>query len=161
MSLHFKTITDLQRGLIKKEDLDPYLKKQITIELLEEMIYSTRDIASMVGYSQSMVTKINRKRKENYYRIMRTNDINNIIAGHVMSADILTKKLARDKDWQAVWKIKRELIQDLQSLGFIQQAPQRIEVSLEDVADRWEKMFGVTFGKDRLEVRNKLNASNN
>lgn len=133
----------LQTKEIKVKDLPPFTKKTLVFTLLEEQKFTQAFIAELMECTPAYISKLNKERLKSYLPILAELDINTIAAGHITQAERLKQRMAADKDWHGVWKVSRELIEDLQSLGFLRRAPEELNISLESQAKAFQELFGV------------------
>jgi len=98
------------------------------------------------GYTQDEIAEIFRisrqtvSRDEKVNRRRAAGEVDEIdvksSAGRLMGlAEHLTAKALREKDYALAWRIQRELVQDLQSLGYLPKAVEQHQVQLATFLD--------------------------
>lgn len=143
-----RLVEDIKLGNIDVENLDSFTRRSLTYALLEEMVFTHAQIAELVGFSRTHVSKLNAQRKESYIPILNSIDLKAVIANHVQASEHVKTKLAQGGDWLGVWRVHRELLQDLQSLGYLKKMPDELKITLEDRAKAWQDMFGINLSKE-------------
>lgn len=146
-------LSDLKAKRITPDALTPLDKRLVIIHLLEEMKYTHAQIAIWVGLTTKRVDQINVERKRNCAGIVKGLDVQSLIGQYVQIATKSRQKMAEQEDWHGVWKVTREMMQDLQELGILKKVPTELNISLTDRAEEWEKMFGIKITRnDPIEI---------
>lgn len=149
---------------IKAEELSPSQKKAIVIYLLNTEKYHNYEIGDIIGYSSQYISTIKKEFEEGLIYLVDEVQVRKMASRHIKRAETAYKELNKQGKWKDSWEVMRGLIQDLQSLGFINKEPEKFEdVTYEKLADRWEALIGFKYGKVDPEVERKLtaNANNN
>ena len=136
-------IKALQNKILTPEQLDIHTKRCIAYYLLDNMDVTQAQIANLLHVIPNSIYKMNVKRKRNYSYLANDIDLKAIVGHHIHIANHISQKLAKQQDWAGVWKVQRELIQDLQSLGYLKRIPDELKVTLQDRAADLARIYGV------------------
>ena len=145
-----RLVKEIKDGTIDVNAIDEFTRKTLVFALLEEMTFSHGQIAELMGVSRGRISALNKKRKESYINLLTEVDLKSLVGNHMQVAEHCKTQMAKNGDWHGVWKVHRELLQDLQSLGYLRKVPDELKISLEDRATQWEQMFGIQVTKGNI-----------
>ena len=135
-------------GLIIDPELDPKTlnsiqRRSIVFFMLKSGRYHQHEIADLLGYSATRICQLNKELKESYIDFIDGMEIKKEAGLHIQRATIAYIELNKQGKWKEAWEVSRELMQDLQSLGYIHKEPEKISINYEERAKAWDEFFGI------------------
>lgn len=134
------------RNLYRKERLR-------VVAFLRNEGKSQYEIARMLGVCDKTVWLDCKTLKKNAAQLVKQISVDRLAGDLIREAEILVSKAKRDKGYGLAWRIKCELIDKLQSLGYIYKAPEELkhsgEVRAELFFENLVKKAGLDAATDR------------
>lgn len=152
-------LENLKNKTIFAHQLDPSTKKACCVFLLDSGKYTHQEISSILKISPSRVKQIKSYAERCYTFLVKEIDIERIVSEHMRLATRCKVNLAKQGDWKNVWNVGRELIEDLQNLGYLNRAPIEIKAELANKAKSWEELLGVEILVDDVAQNELINKS--
>ena len=87
--------------------------------------YTQEEMAEVFQVSRQTIARDERANRKRAARRVEDVDAQAVAGGLIGWAEQLTAKALKEKDYALVWRIRRELVADLQSLGYLPKAPQQ------------------------------------
>jgi len=97
--------------------------------------YTGTEIAEVFHVHRQTIARDETALRKETARLIDDVDVRAVAGGLVAWATHLTAKAMKDKDYGLVWKIQRELMGDLQSLGYLPKAPEQHDVRIGTFVD--------------------------
>ena len=97
--------------------------------------YTQEEMAEIFHVSRHTISRDLAANRKEAAHLVDDLDVRAVAGGHAAWANHLTARALKEKDYALVWKIKRELLADLQSLGYLPKVADRHEVRISSVAD--------------------------
>ena len=120
---------DLQEKKLDPAVLDTESRRLVVGALLLEG-WSTQEMARLCGVSRVQLWKDKKVLRKAFANQVRELDVMQLAGEHVKRGIHIANRLQRMGKLEAAWRVRREVIQDLQSLGFILKAPTMFDVNL-------------------------------
>lgn len=90
---------------------------------------SQYEIARFLGFCDKTIWRDCRDIKRNAAQLVDEISLRQVTGDLIKEADILINKAKKKEDYKLAWQIKVDLIDKLQSLGFVYKAPDKLEHS--------------------------------
>lgn len=87
--------------------------------------HTQEETAGILGCSRSAVVRCQNVLRDNATNLVKEVSIDRVAGRLISRAHWLSVKAARIRQYAVAWQIERELIQDLQSLGYVHREPQK------------------------------------
>jgi hypothetical protein len=111
--------------------------------MLQTGKYHQREIAEFMDLSQGRIYQVARDLEKYTVHLIDEIDVKKVASSAKTVAERVKVELAKQNDWAGVWRVEKELVELLQSMGFVREVPKKLEVSLEEKAKAWDQMFGI------------------
>lgn len=128
---------------IDVKTLNSIQRRSIVFFMLKSGRYHQQEIADLLGYSATRICQLNKELKESYIDFIDGMEIKKEAGLHIQRANTAYIELNKQGKWKEAWEVTRELIQDLQSLGYIHKEPEKININYEERAKAWDEFFGI------------------
>jgi hypothetical protein len=130
------TLANIQAGAVDPSEISPTSRRILVAQLMMEEVPPPQ-ISTMLRVSRQTIWRdIKAIRREMGERLTDV-DVRALAGEHMTRAEYLASRLMRDKRYMDAWKVRRDLIADLQSLGFLVKAPEVVEIrpALDELAE--------------------------
>ncbi|GAI32994.1 unnamed protein product [marine sediment metagenome] len=97
--------------------------------------YTQEEIAQIFKIHRLTIIRDEKANRKDAAKLVDEIDVKSIAGDLIISASHLYAKALREKDYGLAWKIKRDLISDLQSLGYLPRSPEQYNVQIGTFAD--------------------------
>ena len=109
--------------------------RRVCVAYLRLEGYTQEEIAEIFEVHRQTVTRDEAAIRKRAARFVDDLDVRAVAGGHVGWARHLTAKALKEKDYGLAWRIQRELLGDLQSLGFLPKAVEQHDVRVGTFVD--------------------------
>lgn len=136
-------------------------QKGALIVVLRERGVSSNQIAQELGCSQTTVSKYYSQHADKIGTQILSTRLSTIAGHMLLAAERAQQGLAEEGDWKGFWRIQKEFIQQLQSLGVVDRAAQRIEIDhsvsigVEEKKAEIEKMIQIQRAQEARQIELK------
>ena len=124
----------LQTGELSSEDIDIH-ERRACVAYLRLEGYGQDEIASIFDVTRQTIYRDERANKKALARLIDEIDAKAVAGGMIASARHLYNKAMKEKDYSLVWRIERELLSDLQGLGYLPKAADKHELHVSTFTD--------------------------
>ena len=114
----------LREGRIRPGDIGKKQRRGCVAYLRLEG-YTQDEIAEILGVCPRTIARDEKANRQELGKLVDTIDVRAMAGGHIAWAKHLVAKAIKDKDFALAWRIQRELIADLQSLGYLPKAAEK------------------------------------
>lgn len=124
----FEVLTLIRDGTLDPSSLE-CADRQPVVAYLRLEGHNVDEIAQLFGVSTGVINKDLRELAKDRVKLVKKINILEV-AGHLIEiARHLSRKSRREGDYSGAWKIERELMESLQSLGFVYRAPRTAKIA--------------------------------
>ena len=109
--------------------------RRICVAYLRYEGYTQDEIAEIFGVHRQTIIRDEKANRKELAKLVDEIDVKSIAGGLIALASQLRAKALREKNYSLAWKIQRELISDLQSLGFLPRSPERHQLQIGTFVD--------------------------
>jgi len=124
----------IQQGLLDPKEIS-VSDRRACVAYLRLEGYTQEEIAGIFKVHRQTILRDEKAIRSEAARLVDEIDVRNIAGELIALAHHLQAKALREKDYGLAWRIERELIQDLQSLGYLPRSPERHQVQIGTFAD--------------------------
>jgi hypothetical protein len=110
-------------------------ERRVCVAYLRLEGYTHEEVAEIFGVHRHTIARDEKANRAEVARLVDELDVRSVAGGLIAWAKHLTAKAIREKDYGLAWRVQREVIADLQSLGFLPKAAERHEVQIGTFAD--------------------------
>jgi transcriptional regulator with XRE-family HTH domain len=97
--------------------------------------YTQEEIAEIFGVHRHTIARDEKMNRAELARLVDELDVRSVAGGLIAWAKHLTAKAIKEKDYALAWRVQREVVADLQGLGYLPKAPEQHEVRIGTFAD--------------------------
>ncbi len=97
--------------------------------------YTQEEVAEIFGVSRQTVVRDERANRKEAAKLVSELDVKAVAGGLIRLAGHLKTKALKEKDYALAWRIERELLSDLQGLGYLPKAAELHKVQVATFAD--------------------------
>jgi len=97
--------------------------------------YTQEEVAEVFGVSRQTVVRDERANRKETAKLVSDLDVRAVAGGLIRLAGHLRTKALKEKDYGLAWRIERELVGDLQGLGYLPKAAEQHNVHIATFAD--------------------------
>jgi len=124
---------------IRERSLDPkeisISDRRVCIAYLRLEGYTQEEIAQIFKVHRQTIIRDEKANRQEAAKLVDEIDVKCIAGDLIISASHLAAKALREKDYGLAWKIQRELINDLQGLGYLPRSPEQYHVQIGTFVD--------------------------
>ena len=124
----------LREGQLQATDINTY-ERRVCVAYLRLEGYTQDEIAEIFGVCQRTVARDENSNRKNLAKLVNNIDVKAIAGGLITWAKHLTAKAIKEKDYGLAWRVQRELVADLQSLGYLPKAAEKHAVQVGTFVD--------------------------
>ena len=162
-------MTDNAVDILKKirgGSLDPkeisITNRQTCVAYLRFEGYTQDEIAEIFGVHRRTIMRDEKIHRKEVAKLVDEIDVKSTGGGLIALSRQLVAKALRKKDYGLAWKIQRELINDLQNLGYLPRSPERHQVQVGTFVDLVEMAAKQVDGEIvEADSKNKLQSAPN
>ena len=110
-------------------------ERRICVAYLRLEGYTADEIAEIFGAHRRTITRDEKANRKAAARLVDDLDVRSVAGGLIAWSRHLTAKALKEKDHALAWRIQRELVGDLQALGYLPKAPEQHQVQLGTFVD--------------------------
>lgn len=148
---------------IKANTLNPRsLKRNERLQLvafLRNEGLTQEEIANLLSFCAKTIWLDCRDIKRNAARLINEISVERVGGELIREAEVLISKAKKAKDYKLAWQIRCELIDKLQSMGFVYRAPDKLEHSGE-IKTAEAKIFNIINAKSDKEIDGLFTSGN-
>jgi predicted DNA-binding protein (UPF0251 family) len=124
---------DLLRKVRSREvqpaDVSPE-ERRVCVAYLQLEGYTQEEMAEIFQVHRQTIARDERVIRERTARLVDQIDVRAMVGGLIAWGEHIAAKAMREKDYALAWKVQRELISDLQSLGYLPKSVERHDVRI-------------------------------
>lgn len=129
-----KTLQMIRQGSINPKEIDKPCR-QACVSYLRMEGYSQVEIAEIFQVSRHTIIRDEKDIRKGFASLVDEIDVRAIAGEHIATATQLASKAIRKENYALAWKIKRDLIHDLQNLGYLPKAAEKVDIQLNTFLD--------------------------
>ncbi len=119
---------------IREESLDPKeistSDRRVCVTCLRLEGYTQEDIAGILKVHRQTIIRDERANRREAAKLVDEIDVKSVAGSLIAWARHLAAKALREKNYALAWKIQRDLVSDLQSLGYLPRSPEQYHVQI-------------------------------
>lgn len=143
----------IREGFLEPKKV-PIAERRVCVAYLRLEGYSQEEIAEIFKVHRQTIIRDEKANRKEAAKLVDEIDVKSIAGSLIALARHLSAKAIREKDYGLAWKIERELIADLQSLGYLPRSPEQHQVQIGTFLDLVEMANKQI---DAKEVKSKSN----
>lgn len=124
---------------IREGSLDPkeisISDRRVCIAYLRLEGYRQEEIAHIFKVHRQTIIRDEKANRKDAAKLVDEIDVKSVAGNLIIWARNLAAKALREKDYGLAWKIQRDLISDLQSLGYLPRSPEQYNVQIGTFVD--------------------------
>ena len=124
----------LREGQLQATDINTY-ERRVCVAYLRLEGYTQDEIAEIFEVCQRTVARDENANRKNLAKLVNNLDVKAIAGGLITWAKHLTAKAIKEKDYGLAWRVQRELVADLQGLGYLPKAAEKHAVQVGTFVD--------------------------
>ena len=128
------TLKRIREGLVDPKEVS-ILDRRTCVAYLRSEGYTQEEIAEIFNVHRVTIARDEKTISKELAKLVDEIEVKAIAGDLIAYARHLTAKAIRQKDYSLAWKIKRELIYDLQSLGYLPKAPEQHQLQISTFVD--------------------------
>ncbi|MHC4071431.1 MAG: helix-turn-helix domain-containing protein [Planctomycetota bacterium] len=113
----------------------PVDQRRLCVAYLRLEGYTQEEIAEIFKVSRQTIIRDQKANRREAARLVDEINVKSIAGEHITAARHFIAKAIRDKDYALAWRINRELIADLQSLGYLPRSPEEHRIQIGTFVD--------------------------
>ena len=122
-------LSRLRSGELTSQEIGAH-ERRVCVAYLRLEGYTQEEIAQIFGVHRQTILRDERAIREQTGRLVDELDVRWIAGELIALAEHLKAKALKEKDYALAWKIQRELVSDLQSLGYLPKAVEQHQVQI-------------------------------
>lgn len=126
--------TKIREGRLAARQV-PVDQRRICVAYLSLEGYTQEEIAEIFKVSRQTIIRDQKANRREAAKLVDEIDVKSMAGEHIAVARHFAAKAIRDKDYGLAWKIHRELIADLQSLGYLPRSPEEHRIQIGTFVD--------------------------
>ena len=135
MAKHVVTILKhLREGRIDLGEITVH-QRRMCVRYLTLESYTHDEIAEIFSVHRQTILRDTRVNRKELARLVDEIDVKSTAGGLIAWAKALTAKAMKEKDYNLAWKIQRDLISDLQGLGYLPKSAEQHHVQIGTFVD--------------------------
>ena len=123
------TLRYINEGQINPKDISS-ADRRTCVAYLRLEGYSQQEISEIFNVHRMTIIRDEKFNRNQAAKLVDEIDIKAEAGNLIVYAKHLTAKAIREKDYNLAWKIQRQLVSDLQSLGYLPKAPEQHQVQI-------------------------------
>ncbi len=124
---------------IRERSLDPkeisVSDRRVCVAYLRLEGYTQEEIAQIFKVHRQTIIRDEKANRREAAKLVDDIDVKSVAGNLIVWAGHLAAKALREKDYGLAWKIQRDLISDLQSLGYLPRSPEQYHVQIGTFVD--------------------------
>ena len=129
-----RLLNDVRSGAVRPGELGLH-ERRACVAYLRLEGYTQEEVAEVLHVSRQTVVRDEQVNRKDAARLVDDLGVRVIAGDLIRLARHLTAKTLKKKDHALAWRIARELVSDLQGLGYLPKAPEQHNVSIATFAD--------------------------
>jgi transcriptional regulator with XRE-family HTH domain len=110
-------------------------QRRLCVAYLRLEGYTQEEIAEIFKVSRQTIIRDQKANRRESAKLVDEIDVKTMAGEHIAAARHFIAKAIREKDYGLAWKIHRELIADLQSLGYLPRSPEEHRIQIGTFVD--------------------------
>jgi hypothetical protein len=110
-------------------------ERRVCVAYLRLEGYTQEEIAEIFAVHRHTIARDERANRAELARLVDELDVRSVAGGLIAWARHLTAKAIKEKDYALAWRVQREVVADLQSLGYLPKAAEQHDVRIGTFAD--------------------------
>ena len=119
---------------IREQSLNPKeistSDRRVCVAYLRLEGYTQEEIAEIFRVSRQTIIRDEKANRRDAARLVDDIDVKSVAGSLIAWARHLAAKALREKNYALAWKIQRDLVSDLQSLGYLPRSPEQYHVQI-------------------------------
>ena len=124
----FEVLTMIRDGTLDPSSLEP-ADRQPVVAYLRLEGHNVDEIAQLFGVSTHKISQDLYELSKDRVKLVKRINLFEVAGRLIEMAQHLSRKSRREGDYSGAWKIDRELMESLQSLGFVYRAPRTAKIA--------------------------------
>ena len=124
----FEVLTMIRDGTLDPSSLEP-ADRQPVVAYLRLEGHNIDEIAQLFGVSTHNISQDLYELSKDRVKLIKRINLFEVAGRLIEMAQHLSRKSRREGDYSGAWKIERELMESLQSLGFVYRAPRTAKIA--------------------------------
>ena len=149
------TLKMIREGSMEPGDIS-IQDRRICVDFLRSEGYSQQEICEIFKVHRHTIIRDEKAIRKEYAKLVDEIEVKSTAGELIAHARHLTARAIREKNYALAWKIQRELIGDLQSLGYLPKAPEQHQLQIGTFVDLVQLAAEQV---DSTIVENKVNVS--
>jgi hypothetical protein len=109
--------------------------RRVCVAYLRLEGYTQEEIAQIFKVHRQTIVRDEKANRRGAAKLVDEIDVKSVAGNLIVWARHLAAKALREKDYSLAWKIQRDLISDLQSLGYLPRSPEQYNVQIGTFVD--------------------------
>ena len=124
----------IREGQLDPKEL-PIHCRRICVAYLRFEGYTQEEIAEIFKVHRLTILRDEKANRKEVAKLVNDIDVRSVAGGLITWARQLTAKAIRKEDYALAWKIQRELVGELQSLGYLPRSPEQHQLQIGTFVD--------------------------
>jgi len=124
----------IREGLLDPKEIS-ISDRRVCVAYLRLEGYTQEEIAQIFKVHRQTIIRDEKANRMDAARLVDEIDVKSTAGSLIVWAGHLAAKALREKDYGLAWKIQRDLISDLQSLGYLPRSPEQYHVQIGTFVD--------------------------
>lgn len=124
----------IREGLLDPKEIS-ISDRRVCVAYLRLEGYRQEEIAQIFKVHRLTIIRDEKANRKDAAKLVDEIDVKSVAGNLIVWARNLTAKALREKDYGLAWKIQRDLISDLQSLGYLPRSPEQYNVQIGTFVD--------------------------
>ena len=124
----------MRAGELRQDEVSAH-ERRVCVAYLRLEGYTQEEMAEVFGVNPRTIARDEHMNRKAAGRLVDDLDVRSVAGGLINLARHMQARAIKEKDYGLAWRIERELVADLQSLGYLPRAPEQHQVQLATFAD--------------------------
>jgi len=124
----------IRSGEVRPEEVTRH-ERRVCVACLRLEGYTQEEIAEIFEVHRQTISRDVRALRKQAAHLVDEIDVRSVAGGLISWAEHIRAKALKEKDYQLAWRVQRELVSDLQGLGYLPRAPRQHDVRVTTFAD--------------------------
>jgi hypothetical protein len=124
----------VREGTLAPDELSRH-QRRVCVAYLRLEGYTQEEIAEIFGVHRHTIGRDEKANRAEVARLVDELDVRSVAGGLIAWGKHLTAKAIKEKDYALAWRVQRELVADLQSLGYLPKAAEQHDIRIGTFAD--------------------------
>ncbi len=124
----------LRGGELQPDQIKTH-ERRVCVAYLHLEGYTQDEIAEIFGVCRRTIARDERANRKSLAKLVDDLEVRSVAGGLIGWASHLTAKAIKGKDFGLAWRVQREIVADLQSLGFLPKAAEKHDIQVGTFVD--------------------------